>query len=93
MILFLLFYILVVTYIGTTICEYYMLLFSNVLVICNLFSCLYTMWFIIAVTPSITNNLCIKQIQVDIGNADESIVFRSSCSRVEFLGFQAAYEV
>ncbi|KAH9798442.1 Omega-protein [Citrus sinensis] len=45
-----------------------------------------------AVTPSITNNLCIKQIQVDIGNVDESIVFRSSCSRVEFLGFQAAYE-
>ncbi|KAH9759987.1 Omega-protein [Citrus sinensis] len=44
------------------------------------------------VTPSITNNLCIKQIQVDIGNADESIVFRSSCSRVEFLGFQAAYK-
>ncbi|KAH9798446.1 Omega-protein [Citrus sinensis] len=44
------------------------------------------------VTPSITNNLCIKQIQVDIGNVDESIVFRSSCSRVEFLGFQAAYE-
>lgn len=37
MILFLLFYILVVTYIGTTICEYVMLLFSNVLVICNLF--------------------------------------------------------
>ncbi|KAL9442712.1 hypothetical protein AB3S75_016150 [Citrus x aurantiifolia] len=34
----------------------------------------------------------VGQIQVDIGNADESIVFRSSCSRVEFLGFQAAYE-
>lgn len=34
----------------------------------------------------------VGQIQVDIGNADGSIVFRSSCSRVEFLGFQAAYE-
>lgn len=34
----------------------------------------------------------VGQIQVDIGNVDESIVFRSSCSRVEFLGFQAAYE-
>lgn len=34
----------------------------------------------------------VGQIQVDIGNADESIVFRSSCSRVEFPGFQAAYE-
>ncbi|GAY44551.1 hypothetical protein CUMW_082810 [Citrus unshiu] len=34
----------------------------------------------------------VGQIQVDIGNADESIVFRSSCSRVEFLGFQAAYK-
>lgn len=34
----------------------------------------------------------VGQIQVDIGNVDESIVFRSSCSRVEFLGFQAAYK-
>ncbi|KAK3211114.1 hypothetical protein Dsin_015820 [Dipteronia sinensis] len=34
----------------------------------------------------------IGQIQVDIGNAGESIVFRSSCSKVEFLGFQAGYE-
>ncbi|KAL5785793.1 hypothetical protein ACOSQ2_008185 [Xanthoceras sorbifolium] len=34
----------------------------------------------------------IGQIQIDIGNAGESIVFRSACSRVEFLGFQAVYE-
>ncbi|XP_057769931.1 uncharacterized protein LOC130989828 isoform X3 [Salvia miltiorrhiza] len=34
----------------------------------------------------------IEQLQCDIGNADQSIVFRSACSRVEFLGYQAAYE-
>ncbi|KAH6831010.1 DNA topoisomerase [Perilla frutescens var. hirtella] len=34
----------------------------------------------------------IEQIQCDIGKADQSIMFRSTCSRVEFLGFQAAYE-
>ncbi|ONI33990.1 hypothetical protein PRUPE_1G457500 [Prunus persica] len=34
----------------------------------------------------------IEQIQLDIGNAGESIVFRSSCSRVEFLGYQAVFE-
>lgn len=34
----------------------------------------------------------IEQLQCDIGNADQSIIFRSACSRVEFLGFQAAYE-
>lgn len=34
----------------------------------------------------------IEQLQCDIGNADQSIVFRSTCSRVEFLGYQAAYE-
>lgn len=32
------------------------------------------------------------QIQVDIGNADRSIIFRSSCSRTEFLGYQAVFE-
>ncbi|KAL0739271.1 hypothetical protein Bca4012_015481 [Brassica carinata] len=34
----------------------------------------------------------IVQIQVDIGNASESIIFRSSCSKVDFLGYQAVYE-
>ncbi|CAB79839.1 DNA topoisomerase like-protein [Arabidopsis thaliana] len=34
----------------------------------------------------------IAQIQLDIGNASESIIFRSSCSKVEFLGYQAVYE-
>ncbi|KAL3649668.1 hypothetical protein CASFOL_006071 [Castilleja foliolosa] len=34
----------------------------------------------------------IEQIQCDIANANQSIVFRSTCSRVEFLGFQAVYE-
>lgn len=34
----------------------------------------------------------IEQLQCDIGNADQSIIFRSTCSRVEFLGFQAAYK-
>ncbi|KAL1827935.1 hypothetical protein ACET3Z_006347 [Daucus carota] len=32
------------------------------------------------------------QIQVDIGNASRSIIFRSSCSRTEFSGYQAAFE-
>lgn len=34
----------------------------------------------------------IEQLQCDIGNADQSIIFRSTCSRVEFPGFQAPYE-
>ncbi|KAA8528204.1 hypothetical protein F0562_035545 [Nyssa sinensis] len=34
----------------------------------------------------------IDQIQLDIGNAGQSVVFRSACSRVEFLGYQAVYE-
>ncbi|KAF2542520.1 hypothetical protein F2Q68_00029128 [Brassica cretica] len=34
----------------------------------------------------------VVQIQIDIGNAAESIIFRSSCSKVEFLGYQAIYE-
>ncbi|XP_019089534.1 PREDICTED: uncharacterized protein LOC104730175 isoform X4 [Camelina sativa] len=34
----------------------------------------------------------IAQIQLDIGNSSESIIFRSSCSKVEFLGYQAVYE-
>ncbi|KAL7154471.1 hypothetical protein ABFS83_03G004000 [Erythranthe nasuta] len=34
----------------------------------------------------------IEHIQCDIGNANQSIVFRSTCSSVEFKGFQAAYE-
>ncbi|KAG5244572.1 DNA topoisomerase [Salix suchowensis] len=34
----------------------------------------------------------IELVQVDIGNAGKSIVFRSSCSRVEFPGYQAVYE-
>ncbi|KAL0401643.1 UNVERIFIED_CONTAM: DNA topoisomerase 1 [Sesamum latifolium] len=34
----------------------------------------------------------IEQIQCDIGNANQSIMFRSTCSKVEFLGFKAVYE-
>uniref|UniRef100_A0A5B6Z8L9 DNA topoisomerase n=2 Tax=Davidia involucrata TaxID=16924 RepID=A0A5B6Z8L9_DAVIN len=34
----------------------------------------------------------IDQIQLDIGNSEQSIVFRSACSRVEFLGYQAVYK-
>ncbi|KAL3828359.1 hypothetical protein ACJIZ3_017161 [Penstemon smallii] len=34
----------------------------------------------------------IEQIQLDIGTANQSILFRSTCSRVGFLGYQAAYE-
>lgn len=34
----------------------------------------------------------IEHLQCDIGNANQSIIFRSTCSRVEFLGFQAVYE-
>ncbi|XP_034683888.1 DNA topoisomerase 1 isoform X4 [Vitis riparia] len=34
----------------------------------------------------------IDQIQVDIGNANESVVFRSTCSGVEFFGYQAVYK-
>lgn len=34
----------------------------------------------------------IEQIQLDIGNADQSIVFRSTCSRVSFLGHRAVNE-
>ncbi|KAF3446490.1 hypothetical protein FNV43_RR11669 [Rhamnella rubrinervis] len=34
----------------------------------------------------------IEQIQVDIGNAVESIVFRTACSRVVFHGYQAVFE-
>ncbi|KAF5743415.1 hypothetical protein HS088_TW09G01484 [Tripterygium wilfordii] len=34
----------------------------------------------------------IEQIQVDIRNAGDSIAFRSACSRVAFLGYQAVYE-
>ncbi|XP_048636615.1 DNA topoisomerase 1 isoform X2 [Brassica napus] len=34
----------------------------------------------------------VVQIQLDIGNASESIIFRSSCSKVDFLGYQAVYE-
>uniref|UniRef100_A0A1J3JDE4 DNA topoisomerase n=1 Tax=Noccaea caerulescens TaxID=107243 RepID=A0A1J3JDE4_NOCCA len=34
----------------------------------------------------------IAQIQLDIGNAAKSIIFRSSCSKVDFLGYQAVYE-
>ncbi|KAI3758393.1 hypothetical protein L6452_05954 [Arctium lappa] len=37
--------------------------------------------------PSVT-----EQIQVDIGNAVGSIIFRSSSSRKDFLGFQAVYK-
>ncbi|CAL5402335.1 hypothetical protein CsSME_00025706 [Camellia sinensis var. sinensis] len=33
----------------------------------------------------------IDQIQVDIGNADQSITLRSTCSRVGFLGYQVVY--
>ncbi|XP_052173072.1 uncharacterized protein LOC127788620 isoform X2 [Diospyros lotus] len=34
----------------------------------------------------------VDQIQLDIRNADESIAFRSTCSVVGFLGYQAVYE-
>ncbi|XP_073272829.1 uncharacterized protein [Primulina huaijiensis] len=34
----------------------------------------------------------IEQIQVDLGNANRSIMFRSTCSKVEFRGYQAVYE-
>lgn len=34
----------------------------------------------------------IEQIQVDIGKSDQSIIFRSSSSKVQFPGYQAAYE-
>ncbi|XP_062082714.1 uncharacterized protein LOC133789019 isoform X2 [Humulus lupulus] len=34
----------------------------------------------------------IKQIQLDIGNADEFIIFRSASSKIEFLGYQAAFK-
>ncbi|XP_024005076.1 uncharacterized protein LOC18030190 isoform X1 [Eutrema salsugineum] len=34
----------------------------------------------------------IALMQIDIGNASESIIFRSSCSKVDFLGYQAVYE-
>ncbi|XP_040971529.1 DNA topoisomerase 1 isoform X3 [Gossypium hirsutum] len=34
----------------------------------------------------------LEQIQLETGNCDESIIFRSSCSRVEFLGYQSAYQ-
>ncbi|KAG8367113.1 hypothetical protein BUALT_Bualt16G0038800 [Buddleja alternifolia] len=34
----------------------------------------------------------IEQIQLDIGNANQSTILRSTCSRVEFLGYQAVYE-
>ncbi|XP_023536595.1 uncharacterized protein LOC111797719 [Cucurbita pepo subsp. pepo] len=37
--------------------------------------------------PSIT-----EQIQIDSGLADESIIFRSTCSRVQFRGFQEVFE-
>ncbi|GMJ07065.1 hypothetical protein like AT4G31210 [Hibiscus trionum] len=37
--------------------------------------------------PSIT-----EQIQLEIGNGDRSIIFRSSCSRVEFLGYKSVYQ-
>ncbi|KAL0303493.1 UNVERIFIED_CONTAM: DNA topoisomerase 1 [Sesamum radiatum] len=33
----------------------------------------------------------IEQIQCDIGNANQSIMLRSTCSKVEFRGFQAVY--
>lgn len=34
----------------------------------------------------------IEQIQLETGNSDEAIIFRSSCSRVEFLGYQSVYQ-
>ncbi|KAL6577561.1 hypothetical protein OROMI_009889 [Orobanche minor] len=37
--------------------------------------------------PSVT-----EQIQCDFANSNRSIIFRSNCSRVEFLGFQAVYK-
>ncbi|GLT62945.1 hypothetical protein SLA2020_355460 [Shorea laevis] len=34
----------------------------------------------------------IEQMQVDVGNANESIILRSASSRVDFLGYQAVFE-
>ncbi|XP_027185694.1 uncharacterized protein LOC113783689 isoform X2 [Coffea eugenioides] len=34
----------------------------------------------------------IDQVQLDIANTDRSIMLRSSCSRVEFLGYQTVFE-
>nr|POE99849.1 dna topoisomerase 1 [Quercus suber] len=34
----------------------------------------------------------IEQIQLDVGNADKSLVFRSACSRVNFLGYQSVFK-
>ncbi|XP_050366925.1 uncharacterized protein LOC126785323 [Argentina anserina] len=34
----------------------------------------------------------IEQIQLDIGNPSKSIAFRSACSRVQFLGYQAVFQ-
>ncbi|XP_073015179.1 uncharacterized protein [Primulina eburnea] len=34
----------------------------------------------------------IEQIQLDLGNANQSIMFQSTCSKVDFLGYQAVYE-
>lgn len=34
----------------------------------------------------------IEQIQLDLGNANQSIMFRSTCSKVDFRGYQAVYE-
>ncbi|KAM4074460.1 hypothetical protein ACB094_10G094900, partial [Castanea mollissima] len=34
----------------------------------------------------------IEQIQVDVGNADKSLVFRSACSGVNFLGYQSVFK-
>ncbi|CAI0376289.1 unnamed protein product [Linum tenue] len=34
----------------------------------------------------------VEQLQVDIGNVSKSIIFRSSCSRVAFRGYQAVYQ-
>ncbi|OVA16878.1 DNA topoisomerase [Macleaya cordata] len=36
--------------------------------------------------------IIIDQVQVDIGGAGQSLVLRSTCSRVEFLGYQAVYK-
>ncbi|KAL8459784.1 hypothetical protein ACS0TY_031633 [Phlomoides rotata] len=32
------------------------------------------------------------QLQCDVGNPDQSIIFRFTCSRMAFLGFKAVYE-
>ncbi|KAL8551660.1 hypothetical protein ACS0TY_000656 [Phlomoides rotata] len=37
--------------------------------------------------PSVTD-----QLQCDVGSPDQSIIFRSTCSRLAFLGFKAVYE-